>query len=99
MFEKALELNKNPVSDQELCNEGESYFGLNMHQYAIYSFERSIELNPNNSQSVRYRGMCYEKLEKFKDIINSFKNPNSDDNDECPMQKKLNSLEKGNYLF
>ncbi len=89
LFEKALELNKNPVSDQELCNEGESYFGLNMHQYAIYSFEKAIELNPNNSQSIRYRGMCYEKLEKYKDILNALNNPSTGDDSDCP-EKKIN---------
>ena len=100
LFERALELNKTPISSQEFFNKGESYLGLNNYTEAIKCFEISIELNQNNPDSFRYKGVCFEKLEKYHEAIVAYEkeielNPNQN---FLAFKSKGNCLEKvGKY--
>jgi tetratricopeptide (TPR) repeat protein len=56
LFERALELNSNPMNAQDFFNKGDSLQGLGKHQEAINSYERAIQLNPNHADSYNNKG-------------------------------------------
>jgi len=53
------EENESVIQPQTLFEIGMSYFAKGEHDKAIIEFEKSIELNPNHTESYYYLGQCY----------------------------------------
>ena len=66
-FSTALEYLKkaesmNTANDTIYANLGVAYFELHDYENALYNLDNSIELNPNVSDTLRLRAMCYRIL-------------------------------------
>ena len=70
-----------PVSPEEELttsyNRGNSYLMQGQFEDALKSFNRALELSPNNADILLSRGIVYEKLFRWENAIDDYKSANS----------------------
>ena len=69
LFQNALRLNCDPQTSIDYINKGDSLDGLERYQEAIDSFQKAIELNPNDAIAIRKKGRSLHNLEKYDEAI------------------------------
>jgi tetratricopeptide (TPR) repeat protein len=72
LFEKALELNKNPKSSKDFKNKGDSLLGLNKHNEALQCYDKAIQSNPNDAVLFNNKGASLSIMGKYQDAISCF---------------------------
>ena len=52
--------------------KGKVLYDLKRFSEAITAFDYAIQLNPNDSESMIDKGLCYDELERYSDAIYCF---------------------------
>ncbi|CAD8196441.1 unnamed protein product [Paramecium octaurelia] len=53
----------------DLSNQGVKLYWENRYNEALEQFDESILINPNNKESLCYKGLCLKMLEKYEEAI------------------------------
>jgi tetratricopeptide (TPR) repeat protein len=71
-FKKALLLNKFPNDVYTFFNKGLSLYGLRKYVEALNYFDKTINLDPINSEAFNKKGITLNSLYRFKEAVIMF---------------------------